>query len=77
MLNKHSQTSGQLTLATGIPLVCLDDGGLLLSIASALGWEAKEKAGHSGTLHIDSPTRIKLYLLALNKNTTADLQSLS
>lgn len=60
MLNKHSQTSGHLTPATGIPLVCLDDGGLLLSIASALFWEAKEKAGHSSVLHIVSPTHIKL-----------------
>ncbi len=77
MLNKHSQTSGQLTPATGIPLVCLDDGGLLLSIASALCWEANEKAGHSGVLHIDSPTRIELYLLVLNKNRKGDLETLS
>lgn len=73
MLNKHSQTSGQLTPATRIPLVCLDDGGLLLSIASALCWEAKEKAAHSDVLHIDSPTHIKLYLLASNKNRKVDL----
>lgn len=77
MLNKHSQTSGHLTPATGIPLVCLDDGGLLLSIASAFCWEAKEKAGHSDVLHIDSPTHIKLYLLALNKNRKGDLETLS
>lgn len=40
MLNKHSQTSDQLTPATGMPSVCRDDGGLLLSIASAVGSEA-------------------------------------
>lgn len=77
MLNKHSQTSGQLTPATGIPLVCLDDGGLLLSIAPALCREANEKAGHSGAFHIDSPTHIKLYVLVLNKNRKGDLQTLS
>lgn len=40
VLNKHSQTSDQLTPATGIPSVCRDDGGLLLSTASAVGSEA-------------------------------------
>lgn len=77
MLNKHSQTSDQLTPATGIPFVCLDDGGLLLSIASALCWEANGKAGYSSVLHIDSPTHIKLYLLVLNKNRKGDLQTVS
>lgn len=60
MLNKHSQTSGHLTPAPGVPFVCLDDGGLLLSIASALCWEAKEKAGNGGVLRVASPTRVKL-----------------
>lgn len=40
VLNKHSQTSDQLTPATGIPSVCRDDGGLLLALASAVGLEA-------------------------------------
>lgn len=77
MLNKHSQASSQLTPATGIPLVCLDDGGLLLSFASALGWEANGTPGYSSMLHIDSPTLIKLYLLVLNKKRKGDLQTLS
>lgn len=75
-LNKHSQTFGQLTPATGIPLVCLDDGGLLLSFAPALCCGAGGKAGYSNGFHIDSPTAIKLYLLLWNKNRNGDLHTL-
>lgn len=64
MLNKHSQTSGQLTPATGIPLVCLDDGGpLFIHRPLHSCWEANEKAGRGGRA-----TRISaICLLALNK----------
>lgn len=68
MLNKHTQTSGHLSLPTRMPSVCLDDGGLLLSFASALCWEAKEKASHTDILGIGSPTYTKLYFVALNMN---------
>lgn len=58
VLNKHTQTPDQLTPAAGIPLVCLDDGRLLLTFAPALSWKANGKAGYGGELHIDSPTCI-------------------
>lgn len=68
-LNKHSQTSDQLTPATGIPSVCRDDGGLLLSTASAVGSEACGESagwpagcGGSSMLHMSSPTCAKLFL---------------